>query len=142
MQTWIDLPFAGGVFTFKLGLEQVAQLEKACDAGLGAIHARTGKGRYGYGVDEVLPEDATYRFSELVEIIKQALIGGDHGIVNEKRVHARHTAMDLIRAHVTNASTGRMRVMETWALAFQIIDALVIGHVPPGEADAGASPAT
>lgn len=142
MQTWIDLPCFDGVYTFKLGLAQIVEIEKKCDAGLGAIYARTLAGRYGLGEGEVLPLDGQYRFAELVEIIRQGLIGGKHALVDgvEKAIGSAR-ANDLLANYVLDGPQ-RMVVRQTWALAAGILSSLIEGYSPPGEAEAGGDPAT
>lgn len=143
MQTWVDLPFADGVYTFRLGLGQISEIERKQDAGLGRIFARTMAGRYGYGADEILPEQADYRFADLVEVIRQALIGGNHARVGDADVQVSSSRADeLIRHYLTNASDGRMPVKRVWSLAASILGALIEGYSPPGEADAGQAPAS
>lgn len=142
MQTWVDLPFADGVYTFKLGLGQIAEIEKKQDAGLGRIFARTMAGRYSYDVDAILPAEADYRFGDLVEVIRQGLIGGNHGLVNEADVPVSAARADqLIRNYLTNAADERMPVKAVWALAATVLGSLIEGYSPPGEADAGPAPA-
>jgi hypothetical protein len=129
VQTWVDIPFADGAYRFSFGLMQIAELEKKCDAGLGKIYARTLAGRYGLKADDVLPLEADYRFAELIEVIRQGLIGGDHGIVDGVVVPVR--ANDLVSAYLFSPSDHRMPVKETWALAASVLSALVEGYVPP-----------
>lgn len=129
MQTWVDLPFADGEYRFSFGLGQISELEKKCDAGLGKIYARTLAGRYGLDIDSILPLEADYRFAELIEVIRQGLIGGNHGIVDGAIVPVR--ANDLVSAYLFNPSDQRLPVKETWALAASILSALVEGYVPP-----------
>jgi len=129
VQTWVELPFADGTYRFSFGLMQIAELEKKCDAGLGKIYARTLAGRYGLAADDVLPLEADYRFAELIEVIRQGLTGGDHGVVDGTVVPVR--ANDLVSAYLFSPSDHRMPVKETWALAAAILSALVEGYVPP-----------
>lgn len=112
---------------------QIAELEKKCDAGLGKIYARTLAGRYGLKADDVLPLDGEYRFPELVEIIRQGLIGGDYGVVDDRVVIVRPN--DLVSAYLFSPSDHRQPVKETWALAASVLSALVEGYVPKKKAD-------
>ena len=108
---------------------QIAELEKKCDAGLGKIYARTLAGRYGLAADDVLPLEADYRFAELIEVIRQGLIGGDYGVVDGVNVTVRPN--DLVAAYLFSPSDHRQPVKETWALAAAVLSALVEGYVPP-----------
>lgn len=142
-QTWIELPFADGRYLFKLGLGQISELEAKCDAGIGRIYARTRAGRYGFQAGEVLPEQGEYRWPELVEVVRQGLIGGAAGIVDgvEVKVHAPR-ANDLVERYLLQATDQRMAMTHVWALAYAVLHALIEGYTPPGEAGAGESPAT
>lgn len=133
MQTWVDLHFADGEYSFKLGLEQIALIEKECNAGIGAIYARTLRGRWGMGDDEIIPTEAEYRFSELVQIIRLGLIGG--GMES-------HRVNPLIRAYVTDVGDQRVAMRRTWSLAAAILASLIEGYTPPKKAQPGESPAT
>lgn len=135
MQTWIDLRFADGEYSFRLGLAQISEIERRCDAGIGAIFARTSKGRYGFADGEIVPEAAEYRFGELVEVIRQALIGGNAGIVdgNEVKVSSLR-AGELIDRYVLAVTDQRMILTEVWKLAYSILHALMHGYTPPPKA--------
>lgn len=141
MQTWVDLPCFDGVYTFKLGLAQISELEKKCDAGIGAIYARTLRGRYGLGEGDILPEQSDYRFSELVEIIRQALIGGKHALIDGvERAVSSARANELIANYVLDGPE-RLVMRQTWAIAASILSALIEGYEPPKKAEPGESPA-
>lgn len=143
MQTWIDLKFADGEYCFKLGLEQIKEIERKCDAGIGAIYARTSKGRYGFEDGQVYPEIAEYRFPELVEVIRQGLIGGNCGIVDGADVRVSSVrANDLIEAYLLSPTDKRVVMTEVWALAYAILNALIHGYEPPKKDQPGAGPAT
>lgn len=143
MQTWIDLKFADGEYTFKLGLAQISEIEKKCDGGIGAIYARILRGRYGLGTDDILPTEADYKFGELVEVIRQGLIGGGAGKVDGKDVTVSPIrANDLVNAYVIGVGDTRQALKTAWALAASILAALIEGYTPPGEGSAGESPAT
>lgn len=132
MQTWVDLKFADGAYTFKLGMAQIVEIEQKCGSGIGAIYARTIKGRYGYQDGEIYPEQAEYKFAELLEVVRQGLIGGNAGIVDGKPVTVSSVrAGDLIERYVVGASDQRMAMTQVWSLAFAILAALIEGYTPP-----------
>lgn len=142
MQTWIDLPFADGRYLFKIGLEQIAELERKCDAGLGRIYARTRAGRFGFEPGEALPDQGEYKWAELVEIIRQALIGGGEGVVDGQDVKvSANRANDLVHAYLLGATEKRMVGTNVWALAYTILHALIEGYTPPKKDEPGDSPA-
>lgn len=141
-QTWIELPFADGKYLFKLGVGQIAEIERVGDAGIGRIYARTRAGRYGFKPGEALPEEGEYRWTELVEIIRQGLIGGGSGMVddNEVTVHTPR-ANDLVDRYLIQATDQRMAMTHVWALAYAILHALIEGYVPPKKAAPAEKPA-
>ncbi|WP_420139819.1 gene transfer agent family protein [Sphingomonas sp.] len=143
MQTWAAFPFANGTYKFALGLEQIKEIERAAGAGLGAIYARTSKGRYGFADGEIFPDLAEYRFPELVEVIRQALIGGGEGMVDGEDVKVSAVrANDLVQAYLIGISDQRMAMTQIWALAYAILHALVHGYSPPKKGKPAAGPAT
>lgn len=142
MQTWIELPFADGKYLFKLGLAQISELERKCDAGIGRIFARTRTGRYGFKPGEALPDDGQYRWPELVEIIRQGLIGGASGIVDGKDVVVSAVrANELIESYLLSPTDRRLAMTDVWALAYTVLSALIEGYVPP-KGEPGEGPAT
>jgi hypothetical protein len=143
VQTWVDLKFADGAYTFKLGMAQIVEIEQKCGAGIGAIYARTIKGRYGFKDGEIYPDLAEYRFGELVEVIRQALIGGASGEVNGMPVTVSSVrANDLVDLYILKATDQRIAMTQVWALAFAILSALIEGYTPPPKDEPGVSPAT
>lgn len=143
MQTWVDLKFADGDYTFKLGMAQIAEIEQKCGAGIGAIYARTLKGRYGYDEGQIYPDLAEYRFSELVEVIRQGLIGGASGEVDGAPVTVSSVrANDLIDRYVLSPTDQRMAMTQVWMIAYAILAALIEGYTPPKKDEPGTGPAT
>lgn len=140
--TWIELPFANGKYVFKLGVGQIAELETKCDAGIGRIYARTRAGRYGFEPGEALPEQGDYRWPELVEIIRQGLIGGGTGMVDgvAVTVHAPR-ANELVDRYLLQATDQRMALTHVWALAYAVLHALIEGYDPPKKAAPADAPA-
>lgn len=142
MQTWVDLRFGDGAYKFALGLGQIAEIERKCDAGIGAIYARTLRGRFGTGAEEIVPTEAEYRFAELVEIIRQGLIGGGEGEVDEQPVKVSSVrANDLVDAYVLGIGDRRTALRETWAVAASVLMALIEGYTPPKKTEPGDGPA-
>lgn len=140
-QTWVDLKFADGEYTFRLGIAQIAEIERKCDAGIGAIYARTLAGRYGLGADEILPTDGAYRFGELIEVIRQALIGGGGGVVDGQGVQVNGIrAGELVDRYLLQPKFDRMPLKEIWALAAAILASLIEGYTPPKKDEAAERP--
>lgn len=131
MQTWVDLPCFDGTYTFKLGLAQISELEKKCDAGIGAIYARTLRGRYGLGDGDVMPDQADFRFTELVEVVRQGLIGGAKALVDGVDVTVTGARANQLVANYLLDGPERMVMRQTWALAASVLSALIEGYDPP-----------
>jgi hypothetical protein len=143
VQTWVDLKFADGEYRFALGLAQISEIERKCDAGIGEIYARVLAGRYGLGVDDILPTEARYKVSDLVEVIRQMLIGGGRGEVDGSEVKVSSIrANDLLNSYVLAMSDQRMAMREVWALAAAGLSALIEGYTPPKKDLPGDGPAT
>lgn len=140
-QTWIEVPFADGVYRFALGREQIKELERVCGyvgrdnaqipVGIGAIFARMAKGRAflvggeidwaNFGAAEVLASEITER--DCIETIRLALIGGNKGIVNGAIVPVPPArALQLIDAYVVGQP-----LEDAWDYAFAALGALITG---------------
>lgn len=131
MQSWVDLPCFDGVYTFKLGPAQISEIQAKRGTGIGKVYARTIAGRHGFGDGDFLPDLAEFDFSDLVEIIRQGLIGGKHAVVDDTEVLITSTrANELISNYVLDGQE-RMVLVQTWALAANILDKLMHGYVPP-----------
>lgn len=132
MQTWVDLKFADGEYKFRLGLAQIVEIERKCGSGIGAIYARTLRGRYGLMVDEIMPTEGEYKLPELVEVIRQGLIGGKGGRVDGTDVLVTPSrANELVDTYLLSTTFDRMALRETWALAAATLAALIEGYTPP-----------
>lgn len=139
MQTHIDLKFADGTYTFKLGLAQINELETKCGTGIGAIYARLLKGRYRAqdGEEFGLPLEAEFRNIDLVETIRQGLIGGGRGEVDGQSVVVTTIrANELVERYVVD----RPR-LEAWETATAVLSALIEGYEPPKKDEPGEGPA-
>jgi hypothetical protein len=60
----IDMPWADGFYTFRLGLEQLEELEEKRDASIFALHRR------------LSPQVRDVRTADIVEVLRIGLIGG------------------------------------------------------------------
>lgn len=141
MQTWVDLPCFDGVYTFKLGPAQINEIQNKCNAGIGKVYSRTMAGRFAFGDSDFQPDLADFRFEDLVEIIRQGLIGGKHALVDEKDVLITSARANDIIANYVMDGADRMVLVQTWALAANILDKLMHGFVPPKKAEPDEAPA-
>jgi len=143
VQTWCEIDFADGRYKAALGLAQIREIERAAGEGIGAVFARTSKGRYGFLEGEIYPELAEYRFPELVEVIRQALIGGGQGLVGGEPVKVPDfRAVELVERYLLGIGDQRMAMTRIWELAYRILHALIHGYTPPKKAKPAAKPAT
>jgi len=140
----IELDFADGVYNFALPLAQIDELQRKCGAGIGAIFARVIKGAHHIGDDVVLaPASAEFYALDVIETIRQGLIGGKRGMVDGKEIAVTPgTAHKLINNYVLEQPLSY-----AWEFAVSILGAVIVGYNPPGEAEppkaaAGTEPST
>lgn len=125
--THIDIAFADGTYRFALYLEQIRELQDKCKAGIGAIYARVLQGRVADDITVGHPAYAAYYLDDLVETVRQGLIGGGVGWVddNEVKVGALR-ANDLVTRYF-----HPLPLMEQWNLAAAILHAKIDGYDGP-----------
>lgn len=125
--TYIETEFADGLYKFQLGMPQILELEQKTGIGIGALFARVIKGRYDADGDLIiLPTQGEYHVTDLVETIRQGLIGGNHAVVDGVEVKVTPVvAQRLITTYVIPRP-----VTEAWGLAVAILGALIVGHQP------------
>lgn len=148
-QTSIDLPFADGIYSFRLGLAQIAELQAKCGVGIGGLYARLLRGRY--VIDTVslgLTTEAEFHLADVIEPIRQGLIGGRRGEVDGASVEVTSIVAARLVENYLCARDGSLQVplREAWNLAVAIIAALIEGYTPkkaePAEAPATATAPT
>ncbi len=138
MHNSIDLQFADGLYTFALPLERIDELQRKAGAGIGKLFARVIKGANRIGDDIVLaPANAEFYALDLIETVRQGLIGGGKGVVDGAEVKVTPAlAQRLVANYVLNQPLS-----SAWELAVSILGAVIVGYDPPGEAEPGSSPA-
>ena len=135
MQTAVELDFADGRYNFKLTLEGVSEIQRKCKAGIGAVFARVLSGRY-FPKEELSvppfgnPAEARFSVEDLLEIVRQGLIGGEYGYADDKRVE-----MDASLANrlIANYLFPVRPIKHAWDLAAAIIMASYEGMDDPEE---------
>lgn len=129
MQTWVALPFADGVYEFRLGLAQIDELQNKTGIGIGGLYARVIKGRYLLdGASFGHPEQGDYRRTDIMEPIRQALIGGGKGVVDGEEVKvSAHRVNQLLEAYCF----PNRPLKDDWALTTEILMATIEGYDPP-----------
>ena len=138
MQTGIDLEFGDGVYSFKLGLAQIKVLQDKCAIGIGGLYTRLLRGRYvtaetSFGITN----EADFRIEDIVEVIRQGLIGGARGEVDGVAVEVTPMAANrLIDAYVLPRP-----LKDGWNVAAACMMALIEGYEPK-KAEPAPAPAT
>lgn len=124
------LDFADGEYLFKLPVEQVAELQTKCDAGIGTIFSRLMAGRYRDPRDGGIvlnALEAQFKYEDITETIRLALIGGGQGTVDGKQVQVDpRMALQLVRNYVHPRP-----LLETWKIASAVLSAFVVGYADP-----------
>jgi hypothetical protein len=125
----IDLNFADGIYLFALPLERIDELQRKTGVGIGGLFSRVLKG---CSIDEnnaifQSPKSAEFYAGDVVETIRQGLIGGGKGIVNGTEIVVTPTLANKL---VENYVLCRP-LMEGWDVAANILGACIIGYEPP-----------
>lgn len=127
MQTHIHLAFADGQYRFALGLVQLHELQTKCGVGIGALVARVIQGRHESDISVGHPAYAAYHAEDLVEVVRQGLIGGGEGMVDGQDVKVgAMRANQLVENYLLP-----LPLMEQWNIAAAILHAKVNGWVDP-----------
>lgn len=139
MQTAIDLHFGDGTYTFRLGLAQIKVLQDKCGVGIGALYSRLLRGRYlAEGASIGVTTEAEFRVEDIVEVIRQGLIGGGKGEVDGQSVEVNPmVANRLVAAYVF----PERPLKEGWNVAAAIMMACIEGYEPK-KAEPAEAPAT
>lgn len=127
-QEAIELAFADGNYRFKLKLTGINEIQNKCGVGIGAVWSRLASSRLNpMGVDAGVPDEAKFTIADIVEPIRQGLIGGGEGEVDGEPVKVTGlVANRLIENYVFDRP-----LQESWSLAYAIVGALVEGFDPP-----------
>jgi len=139
MATGIDLEFADGTYSFGLNLAGINEIETKCGAGLGEVFSRVLAGRFeNDGAFFGHPAHARWKISDIVEVIRQGLLGGS-GMATVDGVEAKVTAHrinELIRLYVIERPLS-----DAWSLAAAILTARIEGYDPPKKDEPATEPA-
>ena len=125
----VDLDFADGNYLFALPLPRITELQEKTGVGIGRLFARVLKGCYtdDDGNEAILPAHGEFYVLDLVETIRQALIGGGRGIVNGEEIKVNAALADrLIKGYVETAPLA-----ESWKTAAAILATVIVGFDPP-----------
>ena len=131
-QEVMQLSFADGVYNFKLTLHGIKEIQEKTGSGIGAVWKRLAASRLNFiGEDVGVPNEAEFKIEDIIEPIRQGLIGGGEGEADGDAVKVTaHVANRLIEAYIINEplQTG-------WALAYAIVGGLIEGYSPPEETE-------
>lgn len=127
MQTHIDLEFADGTYRFALGLAQIHELQVKCKIGIGGLYARVLQGRIADNVEVGHPGFAAYHVDDLIEPVRQGLIGGAMGWVDGQEVKVSALrANDLVTRYLLP-----LPLSQQWNMSAAILYAKIEGYTPP-----------
>ncbi|QDC37104.1 gene transfer agent family protein [Sphingobium fuliginis] len=113
MQTHLTLDWADGSYDFRLTWSGCAEIERKCNAGIQAVYERV-----------MLAGASTV---DVVEIIRQGLLGGKTGLVDEQPVEVKPaTANALIARYVTGEDAPPFA--DSWNVAKAILHTFMVGH--------------
>lgn len=129
----IDLDFADGRYTFALPLVRIKELQAKCGApgppvGVGLIFNRLLKGCLEIkGQIIMAPAAAEFHVEDIVETLRQGLIGGATGLVDGQQIAVTPIIAErLIQSYVVDRP-----LRHSWSLAVSILGATVMGYDPP-----------
>ena len=128
-QNYIELHFGDGDYLFRLNLVGIQAIQDKCGCGIGAVWQRLSASRLNYvsGHDVGFADAATFKVEDIIEPIRQGLIGGASGMVDGAPVAVTpQSANRLIQAYVIERPLS-----EGWAIAFAVMSALIEGYDPP-----------
>lgn len=133
MQTSVDITCFDGEYTFRLPMSGIMAIEQKCGAGIGEIHARTLVGRYTNGdVAFGAPLEGRYRYGDLIEIIRQGLIGGNSGLVDGQQIKVNSLLANHLIATYVSADSDNP-VERAWELAASVLYGCIHGYEPAAE---------
>lgn len=130
----IELNFGDGEYLFALTVPRLIELQEKTGDGIGELHARMMKGvvRSSEGI-ALIPNYAEFRILDLIETIRQALIGGGKGIVEGQEVEVTPLVAQRLMENYVVDRNGNLRctLYELWNTAFAILGVCVMGFDPP-----------
>ncbi len=124
----VEIDFADGVYTFALPLPRIDELQRKTGVGIGALFARVLKGCHQVGNEIVIaPTQGEFYAIDLIETIRQGLIGGAKGMVDGAQIEVTPgLAHTLIQNYVLVRPLA-----DSWSMAASILGATIVGYDPP-----------
>lgn len=109
----VTLPFGDGDYHFRLSWAGCAEVERKADDRIMAIYERVAVGAAGT--------------AEIVEILRQGLLGGEGGVVDGQPVEPKPAIVNaLLSRYVTGPES--MPVRDSWQLAHVVIAGALVGY--------------
>lgn len=132
MNTYVDLKFADGEYRFALPLLQIQEVQTKCGSGIGEIYARVLKGRLADDPTVSHPVYGAYHLSDLLETIRQGLIGGNHCLVDgQEKTVGPLRANQLVERYIGgNDGPLLLPLKALWDMAAAILFATIEGYAP------------
>jgi hypothetical protein len=126
----IDLDFADGEYHFALPLPQIDELQQKCRVGICALYGRLIKGctyDQASGEVKIVPAWGEFYAIDIVETVRQGLIGGGKAVVDDKEITVTaELANRLIKNYVLTKP-----LIDAWPKAVSILGACIQGYDPP-----------
>jgi hypothetical protein len=115
VQRNLTLEWADGEYDFRLSWAGCAEIERKADAGIQQVYERVMVGHA--------------HLTDVAEIIRQALLGGAGGTVDEQAAEMKPPVVEaLIRRYVTGDDARPFT--ESWTLASTILHTFMQGYEP------------
>lgn len=131
MATHIDLEWADGVYRFRLPLPQINELQRKTGKGIGILFRDVLKGRYNLpdgGGSFGNPIEAEFHSNDIIETIRQGLIGGRKAWLDGEEVQLDDRAVaSLMTTYVYPARP----LTQGWEVAAAILMACLEGYDEP-----------
>lgn len=128
---WYSL--ADGEYCLRLVGKRIREVEAKLKTGLGDIYARTNTGVYldADGSIVLIPQEAKWRDSELIEVLRQAIIGGGRCIVDgDEKTVSDYRANQIIDHYIDGFPRKKL-----WEMAAAVLNDTFEGYEEPKKAE-------
>ena len=123
-QEVMSLLFGDGEYDVRLTIHGIKEIQEKCGCGIGKVWSRLAASRLNHLDEDIgVPNIADFRIEDIIEPIRQGLLGGGRGTVDECEVKVTPTVANrLIENYVINRP-----LQEGWRMAYAIVGGLVEG---------------